>query len=103
MREACAGRQGRSARGRSVRAAATQASSRSSWAIRLSTWSWVSGIVAPAPRDPGAWLVVAPWTLAGSTPPSLANDVAVGLLLMALSFRRGRVTGRFGSWDACVV
>ena len=51
----------------------------------------------------GAWLLVAPWILEGTTRLSLANGMAVGLLLMALSVRRGRVTERFGAWDACVI
>jgi hypothetical protein len=51
----------------------------------------------------GAWLVLGAWTLSGATALGTANDVAVGLALLALTPRRGRVTARFGTWDASIV
>ncbi len=47
----------------------------------------------------GLWLVAAPWLLAGDTDLSRWNDIAAGLLLIALSFRRGRIGERFGGWN----
>jgi hypothetical protein len=51
----------------------------------------------------GAWLIVGPWFLAGTTPLACWNDLAVGVALLLLSIRRGKVNERFGSWDRCVV
>jgi hypothetical protein len=51
----------------------------------------------------GVWLVAAPWLLAGGTPAARWNDLAVGVALVLLSFRRGQVAERFGSWDRYVV
>lgn len=51
----------------------------------------------------GAWLVAAPWLLAGTSPVARWNDMAVGVALLFLSLPRGKVTERFGSWDRYVV
>ena len=51
----------------------------------------------------GAWLIIAPWLLVGATPAARWNGVAVGVAILLLSLRRGRVSERFGSWDRCVV
>jgi hypothetical protein len=51
----------------------------------------------------GAWLLVAPWLLSGQVPMTIWNDVAVGLTVMLLSVRRGRIEERFGGWDKFVV
>jgi hypothetical protein len=50
----------------------------------------------------GAWLLIAPHVLAGGTTASWWNDMAVGVAVMALSLRRGRILERFGSWDRWV-
>ncbi len=41
----------------------------------------------------------APWLLAGGTPAGKWNDVAAGIVVLALSLRRGRVAERYGGWD----
>ncbi len=46
----------------------------------------------------GAWFIVAPWLLAGSTFGSTWNDMAIGLALIALSVPRGAVGERYGGW-----
>ncbi len=46
----------------------------------------------------GAWFILAPWLLNGSTTGSALNDVAVGAVLIALSLPRGPVGERYGSW-----
>ncbi|MCH7576866.1 MAG: SPW repeat protein [Chloroflexi bacterium] len=46
----------------------------------------------------GAWFIVAPWLLNGSTTGSAINDVVVGAVLIVLSLPRGPVGERYGSW-----
>ncbi len=50
----------------------------------------------------GAWLVVAPWILDGATTASTANDVVIGLALIALSIPRGPILQRYASWQRYV-
>ena len=50
----------------------------------------------------GAWLLAAPWFLSGANTFSRWNTLAVGVAVILLSLRRGRVDGRFGSWDRYV-
>lgn len=47
----------------------------------------------------GLWIFVAPWLLTGHTTLSLANGVVVGLALVILSLRRGRIEDQFGGWN----
>jgi uncharacterized membrane protein len=51
----------------------------------------------------GVWLIVAPWLLRDVSSAVRWNDVAVGLLVVLLSLRRGRVESRFGNWDHYIV
>jgi len=51
----------------------------------------------------GAWIVASPWLLSGTTPGATWNDVIAGVLLIALSLRRGKVRERYGKWDRLVV
>jgi hypothetical protein len=52
----------------------------------------------------GAWLVAAPWLLAGGSAPASAASVAAGLALIALSLPRGKRSGdHYGPWDRWVV
>jgi hypothetical protein len=72
------------------------------------TWSVIAfGEVARPARflnvPLGLWLLAAPWLLAGETAASRWNDVAVGVLLVALSIRRGRVEERRDGWDRYLV
>lgn len=46
----------------------------------------------------GAWVVAAPWILGGATSGSRWNDLVAGALVMLLSFRRGPIGERYGSW-----
>ena len=50
----------------------------------------------------GAWLLVAPWVLSGVSPSALWSDMVIGAAVILLSWRRGSVKGRFGSWDRFV-
>jgi hypothetical protein len=47
----------------------------------------------------GAWLVVAPWVLAGASGAAAAGSVIAGLLVIGLSFPRGLIRYRYGSWN----
>jgi hypothetical protein len=47
----------------------------------------------------GLWVAAAPWILAGDTDLSRWNDVVVGIGLIVLSVRRGRIEERFGGWN----
>jgi uncharacterized membrane protein len=47
----------------------------------------------------GAWLLIAPFLLAGSAVATTVNDVALGAALIVLSLRRGPVREKYGSWD----
>lgn len=51
----------------------------------------------------GAWFIVAPWLLGGATTGSTWNDILVGAILILLSFPRGQVRERYGSWDRYIV
>ena len=52
----------------------------------------------------GAWLVVAPWVLAGATPAAALAGGAVGVAVTALSLPRGRRSDEhYGSWDRRVL
>jgi hypothetical protein len=47
----------------------------------------------------GAWLAIAPWLLEGYSAAGQWNSVAAGVLLIALSVRRGRMPQTFGGWE----
>ncbi|MEO8576889.1 MAG: vitamin K epoxide reductase family protein [Gemmatimonadales bacterium] len=47
----------------------------------------------------GAVVIAAPWILAGSTSGSRWSDLAAGALVILLSWPKGRVGERYGSWE----
>jgi hypothetical protein len=47
----------------------------------------------------GLWLLVAPWFLHGSTSAWWCISVATGVVLIALSLRRGPVADQYGAWQ----
>ena len=47
----------------------------------------------------GAWVIAAPWLLAGATVSSKCSDAIAGALVIFLSLRRGPVRERYGSWQ----
>ncbi|HEV8439507.1 MAG TPA: SPW repeat protein [Methylomirabilota bacterium] len=51
----------------------------------------------------GAWLVMAPWLLAGASPGAGWNDVVVGAAVVVLSIFRGAVYEHYGEWDRASV
>ena len=51
----------------------------------------------------GAWLIVAPWILSGASSAAAWGSVVAGLLLIALSIPRGKVTQRYGGWNRYIV
>jgi hypothetical protein len=50
----------------------------------------------------GAWVITAPWVLGGATPASRWSDAIAGALVILLSFRRGPVGERYGSWERLI-
>jgi uncharacterized membrane protein len=51
----------------------------------------------------GIWVAVAPWLLSGATDISRWADVFVGVALVALSVRRGRIDERFAGWNRSLI
>ncbi len=52
----------------------------------------------------GAWIVVAPWLLAGGSIAAAVAGAVVGLTLIALSLPRGeRSREHYGTWDRFVI
>ena len=52
----------------------------------------------------GLWLIAAPWLLVDRTAGAAWNDVASGLIIIALSLPRGRRSAEhYGAWDRYVV
>ncbi len=51
----------------------------------------------------GAWIVLAPWVLNGSVAGAKWNDAITGTVLILVSFPRGKVRERYGSWDPYIV
>jgi hypothetical protein len=47
----------------------------------------------------GLWIAAAPWVLSGYTSESQWHNLFVGIALILLSLRRGRIEERFGSWN----
>jgi hypothetical protein len=43
-------------------------------------------------------IIVMPW-LFGAAPGAVVNNLVVGVLLIALSFPRGMIHERYGSWE----
>jgi len=51
----------------------------------------------------GAWLVFAPWHIAGYSAPAAAATVAAGIALVLLAIPKGAVQGHYAQWDARIV
>jgi hypothetical protein len=49
------------------------------------------------------WIAISPWVLSGATSASQWIDVLVGLVLVALSIRRGHIEERFGGWNRFLI
>ena len=47
----------------------------------------------------GAWVIAAPWVLVGATSASRWSDMIAGALVILLSFRRGKIGERYGSFE----
>ena len=47
----------------------------------------------------GAWVIASPWLLGGTTTAATWNDMIVGTLVILLSFQRGPVIERYGSFE----
>lgn len=51
----------------------------------------------------GAWLIASPFMLSGANQVSTWHDMVIGIAVMALCLRRGRINEHFGAWDRWVV
>jgi len=51
----------------------------------------------------GVWVAISPWLLSGATDVSRWTDLLVGVLLIALSIRRGRIDEQFGGWNRWLI
>ncbi len=51
----------------------------------------------------GAWLLVAPWVLAGANQSTTIGDTIAGVLLILLAFPRGPVRHSYDAWDRYLV
>lgn len=51
----------------------------------------------------GAWLVLAPWLVAGFPAPAAAAGAAAGIALILLSIPRGAVQSHYAQWDERIV
>jgi hypothetical protein len=51
----------------------------------------------------GVWVLLAPWLLEGGTPAWPWIAVASGLVVIALSLRRGPVEDRYGDWQRFIL
>jgi uncharacterized membrane protein len=51
----------------------------------------------------GVWIIAAPWLLSGAETAARWNNVAVGVLLIALSIPRGAIRQRYAAWDRLIV
>jgi uncharacterized membrane protein len=47
----------------------------------------------------GAWIIASPWLLGGATGSTMWNDLIVGVLVILLSFPRGKIGERYGDYD----
>lgn len=47
----------------------------------------------------GVWLLIAPWLLDGFIQAAQWNDIITGVVLILFSLPRGRISGRYGSWQ----
>jgi uncharacterized membrane protein len=86
---------------------ATAASAHVAGALVI-TWAVIaSGEIARPVRllniPTGLWIAAAPWLLTGATASSRWLDLVVGLLVVALSLRRGRIVEQFGGWNGYLI
>lgn len=51
----------------------------------------------------GAWIVASGWMLSGAGAAAQWNGLVAGLLILALSFPRGRIRERYGAWQSWIV
>lgn len=51
----------------------------------------------------GVWLIVAAWLFSGASAGARVNDAITGVAVILLSFRRGMVRERYGTWDRYIV
>ncbi len=51
----------------------------------------------------GLGLMITPWLVMESSDVSMGNNLVVGLLIILLSFRKGKISERYGAWDKLII
>lgn len=51
----------------------------------------------------GSVLLVAPWIVSGASSTAIANSLIVGVFVILLAFRRGRISERYGKWEKFIL
>ncbi|MDQ3073125.1 MAG: SPW repeat protein, partial [Bacteroidota bacterium] len=51
----------------------------------------------------GIWIIAAPFILGEETTTALWNGIATGILLIALSFPKGKIKESYGTYDKCII
>ncbi|GAA0564225.1 hypothetical protein GCM10009415_53220 [Chitinophaga japonensis] len=51
----------------------------------------------------GAWLVVAPFVLQGGKPGTMWNDIVIGLIIITLNIRKGKIKEKYGTYDQSII
>jgi hypothetical protein len=51
----------------------------------------------------GLVLILAPWIASGSPLSGTWNNSIVGILIIALSFRKGKISERYGAWEKLII
>jgi hypothetical protein len=51
----------------------------------------------------GVWLIVAPFVLQRGNTNALWSDIAMGVLVIALNIRKGKIKEHYGSYDASII
>lgn len=51
----------------------------------------------------GIGLVLAPWFVSEANLLFIGNDVLAGLIIIALAFRKGKISERYGAWEKMIV
>jgi uncharacterized membrane protein len=51
----------------------------------------------------GLSLILAPWIASERALLGICNNIAIGILVIALSFRRGKISERYGAWEKLIL
>jgi nucleoside-diphosphate-sugar epimerase len=72
-------------------------------AFSIMAWAEVARPLRYVNAAFGAWLVVAPWVVAGFSVSAAAATVAAGVVLILLAIPKGPIEGHYAQWNRCIV